>query len=180
MAYKRMIHSNFFDTSDLIRYNEKEKLFLIGLVCFADDFGKIWLDPRRLRADIFTGESRTSTTWIKNTVKKFIENGILCTYCLEGVRYCHFPNWFVKGWFLKQRIDNPRENIHPDCPTCQTEEIARRKREISRTRKEKINKEKINKENPLAENHKQLKNKNRQTIGYYLNQFLIKDKNDEK
>ena len=152
MAYSRMIHSNFFDSPELSKYTEKEKYFMLGLVCFADDFGKIWLNIERLRVNIFVGNSKATSNWMLKTIHKFIEDSILCKYVVNGIEYCHFPNWFVKGWFLKQRIDHPRDNVYPDCPTCQTELITRKKRENSRTIKEKLNKEKIIKERMISKN----------------------------
>lgn len=162
-----MIHSNFFESSELAKYTDKEKLFLLGLVCFADDFGKFWLNINRLKANIFAGESKTSTIWIKKTIKKFIEDGVLCEYSHNKIDYCHFPNWFVKGWILKQRIDHPRDNLNPDCPICQTEKIARRKREISRTRKDKVIKK-----NKTKETAKSKYTKNPQHIGRFLKNTL--------
>ena len=176
MAYKRMIHSNFFDSSEPAKYTYKEKIFLIGLICYADDFGKFWVNLNKLKANIFVGESRTSITWVKNTLKKFIQDGVLCTYQIDNIRYCHFPNWFVPGWFLKQRIDHPRENVHPDCPTCQTEKIARRKRENSRTNKEKENQFKKNKESSATETPLHINKENNQSFSTIIKQVLKQKK----
>ncbi len=71
---------------------------------------------------------------------------ILCRYEDDSFHYFHFPKWFDKGWFLKQRIDHPREFGSPDCPICQTE---LKKRESSRAIKDNRIKEKEIKENVL-------------------------------
>ncbi len=173
MAYSRMIQSNFFDSPELSKYTEKEKYFLIGLVCFADDFGKFWLNVNRLKANIFSGKTKATANWITDTLQKFIDDSVLCKYVDNKIEYCHFPNWFVKGWFLKQRIDHPRDSINPDCPICQTERIARKKRENSRTSKEKINKEKINKKSTQTKN-----GTNPQHIGSILENSLRGNEND--
>lgn len=172
MAYSRMIHSNFFDSPELSKYTEKEKYFMLGLVCFADDFGKIWLNIERLRVNIFIGNSKATSNWILNTIDKFIEDSILCKYVVNGIKYCHFPNWFVKGWFLKQRIDNPRDNINPDCPLCQTEYLTRKKRETSRPMKEKLYKENRKKEGTVSKN-----GANPQHISNLINTDLIEKHN---
>ena len=62
----------------------------------------------------------------------------------DGTKYGHFPKWFKKGWYLKQKIDHPREFQSPDCPICQTE---KKKRETSRRIKSSLNKIKRNKDN---------------------------------
>lgn len=137
MAYSRMIRHNFFKSPQISLYSIKERYFLIGLICCADDFGKFWLNNKKIMADIFSGDEKISNKWIDTTIEKFVNDNVLCYYEVSGIAYCHFPNWFVPGWFLKQRLDHPRDNENPDCPICQTEKIARKKREKSRTIKSK-------------------------------------------
>ena len=71
--------------------------------------------------------------WIEKTLNKLVLDGILCKYEDGDSLYAHFPKWFEKGWFLKQRIDHPREFQHPDCPLCNVESVSRKTHEISRT-----------------------------------------------
>ena len=122
MAFARIIRQNFHNHPEVAtRYDIKEKYLLIGLACAADDFGKLWNSPENIKSVIFPTDN-VSISWIQETVQKLINNRVLCIYQFEDVEYIHFPKWFEDGWFLKQRIDHPREYQHPDCPTCNTEE----------------------------------------------------------
>lgn len=78
-------------------------------------------------------EEKITKNWIKKTLNKLVLDGILCKYEDGDSLYAHFPKWFEKGWFLKQRIDHPREFQHPDCPLCNVESVSRKTHEISRT-----------------------------------------------
>ena len=115
---------------------------MIGLACHADDFGRFWYNEASIRATIFPTDESITKEWIKTCLKKFIDDFILCEYEVNEVRYGHFSRWFQKGWFLKQRVDHPREYASPDCPLCETE---KRKRETSRAIKDKSIKHKKNK-----------------------------------
>lgn len=106
---------------------------LIGLACVADDYGRFWFNAASIKSGVFPTKPDVSLDWINETVSKFINSGFLCVYEVDGIKYAHFPCWFQKGWFLKQRLDHPREFANPDCPSCQTEDITRNKRETSRT-----------------------------------------------
>jgi len=59
--------------------------------------------------------------WVETTIEKYQNNDILCKYEIKGSFYGHFPLWFEKGWFLKQKLDHPREFGCPDCPECRIE-----------------------------------------------------------
>jgi len=147
MANARIIRQNFFDNPRISNYEVKERYFLIGLACAADDFGRFWYNESSLKSNIFPTDDKITKKWIKYCVEMFIKDLILCQYEVEGINYAHFPKWFKNGWFLKQRIDHPKEFLSPDCPLCMTEEKTRNKREISRAIKDnkiKINKTKIN------------------------------------
>ena len=143
MANSRLIRQNFFNHPMIAQnYNVKERYFLIGLACASDDFGRFWFDAANLKSIIFPTDKAITIKWIKECLDKMIADSILCQYNIDKVDYAHFPLWFEKGWFLKQRIDHPREFISPDCPICLTEIKTRNKREISRTIKDNSNKEK--------------------------------------
>ena len=143
MAHARLIRQNFYNDPLIAeKYLIKERYFLIGLACHADDFGRFWYNKASIRATIFPTDESITSDWIGECLQKFINDFILCEYEVNEVRYGHFPRWFQKGWFLKQRVDHPREYASPDCPLCETE---KRKREISRAIKDKSIKHKKNK-----------------------------------
>ena len=132
MAFTRVIRQNFFiDPEILAEYNIKERYFIIGLVCNADDYGRFWYNSKLIQTQIFPTDEEISFDWVDQALKKLVNDGILCFYEVSGKQYVHFPLWFEIGWYLKQRIDHPREHVLPDCPICLTEAKTRNKREIN-------------------------------------------------
>jgi hypothetical protein len=123
-----------------------ERYLLIGLACAADDFGRLWGNYDNLKSTLFPIDKNITSDWISKSIDLFIKRKIICEYAVDEVTYYHFPKWFDNGWFLKQRVDHPREFGSPDCPICQTEV---KKRESSRTIKDNRIKEKEIKENVI-------------------------------
>ena len=133
MANTRIIRQNFFNDPIIANKTSiKERYFIIGLACAADDYGRFWADNNNLKSIIFPTD-KVALPWILKTLNKLQESDILCFYEDSGIEYGHFLDWFSKGWCLKQRIDHPREFGSPDCPIHQTELFKRKEREISRT-----------------------------------------------
>ena len=144
MAHARIIRQNFFNDPIIAeKYTVDERYLLIGLACVADDFGRFWYNPANIRSGIFPTDDNISSEWVAECLEKFTNDFILCKYDVEDILYAHFPKWFDKGWYLKQRVDHPREYQSPDCPICETE---RKKRETSRTIKHNSVKKKKNKD----------------------------------
>ena len=141
MAYARIIRQNFFNTPEIAKYTIDERYFLIGLACASDDYGRFWYEASNIKSTVFPTDQKITTKWINKCLKKFHEDFLICVYEVDNVLYAHFPQWFSRGWFLKQRLDHPREFESPDCPICQTED---KKREISRTSKYKLSKKSMN------------------------------------
>ena len=152
MAFTRVIRMNFFNDPVISAgYNIQERYFIIGLVCNADDYGRFWYSSKLIQSQIFPLDEEISPDWADQTLKKLVDDNILCNYEVLDQQYAHFPLWFKKGWCLKQRMDHPREFGFPDCPTCLTEEKAINKREVSRTIKDKSNKSNQNENNIVEE-----------------------------
>ena len=152
MAFTRVIRMNFFNDPIISAgYNIQERYFIIGLVCNADDYGRFWYNSKLIQTQIFPTDEEISFDWVDQALKKLVNDGILCFYEVSGKQYVHFPLWFEKGWYLKQRIDHPREHVLPDCPNCLIEAKTRNKREISRTIKDKSSQSNINEDNILEE-----------------------------
>ena len=146
MANARVIRQNFFNNPLISIFDPMERYLLIGLACAADDFGRLWGNYDNLKSTLFPIDKNITSDWISKSIDLFIKQKIICEYAVDEVTYYHFPKWFDKGWFLKQRVDHPREFGSPDCPICQTEV---KKRESSRTIKDNRIKEKEIKENAI-------------------------------
>ena len=140
MAHSRIIRQTFYnDPLIASKYKLEERYLLIGLACVADDYGKFWNNSANIRSVIFPTDLDVTIEWIEECINKFTKDRILCMYDADGIPHGHFPKWLEIGWFLKQKIDHPREFQHPDCPICLTET---KKRESSRAIK--YNKKKAN------------------------------------
>lgn len=154
MANARLIRQNFFNEPKLAKYTIEERYLIIGLACSADDFGRLWNNASNIKSIIFSTYKDTTEDWIEKIIEKLINDRILCKYEVDDILYIHFPLWFKTGWYLKQKIDHPKEfGDCPDCPTCLTQELTRKKRETSRAIQS--NKKKTN----LKENNKSKENK---------------------
>ena len=148
MANARVIRQNFFNNPLVSKFEPMERYLLIGLTCAADDFGRLWGNCENLKSTLFPIDKNITSDWISKSIDLFIKQEIICEYAGDEETYYHFPKWFDKGWFLKQRIDHPREYGSPDCPICQTE---LKKRESSRAIKDNRIKPKEIKENVLKQ-----------------------------
>ena len=143
MAHSRIIRQTFYnDPLIASKYKLEERYLLIGLACVADDYGKFWNNSANIRSVIFPTDLDVTIEWIEECINKFTKDRILCMYDADGIPHGHFPKWLEIGWFLKQKIDHPREFQHPDCPICLTET---KKRENSRAIKAKRRKQKLKK-----------------------------------
>ena len=146
MANARIIRQNFFNNPLISIFDPMERYLLIGLACAADDFGRLWGNYDNLKSTLFPIDKNITSDWISKSIDLFIKQKIICEYAVDEVTYYHFPKWFDNGWFLKQRVDHPREFGSPDCPICQTE---LKKRESSRAIKYNRIKNKENKDNVI-------------------------------
>ena len=133
MAYARLIRQNFFNEPKLAKYSIEERYLIIGLACTADDWGRLWYNSSNIKSIIFSTYKEITEEWIEKVIEKLIKDGILCNYEDDDTLYIHFPLWFKIGWYLKQKIDRPKEfGDCPDCPMCLTQELKQKKRETSR------------------------------------------------
>jgi hypothetical protein len=158
MANARLIRQNFFNDPQLSKYSIDERYLLIGLTCVADDFGRLWFNLQNIISDVFPTDEAITKDWVKETIQKLIDSSILCEYEVDGIKYIHFPDWFKKGWYLKQKIDHPKEfGGCPDCPFCSIEDITRKQRETSRAIKSNLiqfnlNEDNLSQSNPARTN----------------------------
>jgi len=136
MANPRMIRSNFFNDPLITeKYEEDQRYLLIGLACAADDYGRFWWKSKNLKSIIYPLDSR-QPKWIEKNLELFYKDEILCKYQVKNITYGHFPLWFDKSFFLKQRLDHPKPVQLPDCKIHQmNEKNTRTLRETSHTSK---------------------------------------------
>ena len=133
MANARVIQKNFFNCPRIVgKYTIKQRFLLIGLACIAEDYGRFWWNTRNIKSMIYPTDA-TSLKWIDDQLKIFIQDKMLCLYEVNGEKYLHFPDWFAKGFALKQRLDHPKDDQLPDCKMhLMQDKNTRKKRETSR------------------------------------------------
>ena len=146
MANARVIQKNFFNCPRIVgKYTIKQRFLLIGLACIAEDYGRFWWNTRNIKSMIYPTDA-TSLKWIDDQLKIFIQDKMLCLYKVNGEKYLHFPDWFAKGFALKQRLDRPKDDQLPDCKIhLMQDKNTRKKREISPTMQSNLNKSNLNK-----------------------------------
>jgi len=140
MANARVIQKNFWNCPRIAKYSIKSRYFLIGLASVAEDYGRFWYNVRNIKSQIYPTDS-TSLKWIREQLKIFIQDGVLCEYEVDGQKYLHFIDWFAKGFALKQRLDHPKDDQLPDCKIhLMQAKNTRKKRETSRPIQSNLNK----------------------------------------
>jgi len=139
MANSRIIRQNFFNDPQIAgKYDEKQRLLLIGLACASDDYGRFWWNPINLKSIIYPTDNKQGK-WIEKNLELFYKDEILCKYSVNNIKYGHFPSWFDKGFCLKQLLNHPKENENPDCRTHKmNEKRPRKKQETSPPIKENL------------------------------------------
>lgn len=114
MANARVIQKNFWNCPRIAKYPIKSRYFLIGISSVAEDYGRFWYNVRNIKSQIYPTDS-TSLKWIREQLKIFIKDGVLCEYEVDGQKYLHFIDWFDKRFALKQRLKHPKDDQLPDC-----------------------------------------------------------------
>ena len=115
MSNSRLVRGHFFNHLEVLELDIVARYLLIGLLCEADDYGKFNNNPAMLRAHIFPTD-KISESKIRGYIDTLEKKGIICCYKVANREFAHFPYWLSTGWFLKQRMDHPREEVIPLCP----------------------------------------------------------------
>ena len=114
MARIRTVKPEFWTSQQVVECSTNARLLFIGLWNFCDDNGIHPAEPKRLKMEVFPGDSFTVKdigTWIDELLKV----GLLLEYEAEGRRY-----WLVTGWKKHQKIDKPSYK-HPLPPMTNSE-----------------------------------------------------------
>ena len=69
MANSRVIRQNFFNDPQIAgKYDEKQRLLLIGLACASDDYGRFWWNPINLKSIIYPTDNKQGK-WIEKNLE---------------------------------------------------------------------------------------------------------------
>ena len=83
----------------------------VGMLCEADDDGRLICDAEHLRVTVFGYHPRVSSQAVEGAVQELSGAGLIRTYTVEGVRYADFPSWEDH-----QVINKRRKSQLPDYP----------------------------------------------------------------
>jgi hypothetical protein len=101
MARIRSIKPEFFTSEQIVECSTSARLLFVGLWCFCDDAGRHPASVRRLKMEVFPGDS-FSVEQVETWVNELIAAGLISAYESQGVAY-----WWVTGWDKHQKIDRP-------------------------------------------------------------------------
>ena len=101
MARNRMVKADFWVSEQIVSCSRDARLLFIGLWCFCDDAGVHPASHKRLKMEVFPGDS-CSEDEIKHWVSELMHYGLIREYAVEDNLY-----WMVSGWSSHQKIDKP-------------------------------------------------------------------------
>ncbi|WP_397570395.1 hypothetical protein [Schlesneria sp. T3-172] len=111
MARIRTIKPEFFTSEQIVECSTSARLLFVGLWCFCDDGGVHPASVKRLKMEVFPGDTVTDDE-IQGMVRELISNGLLEEFEAGNERY-----WHVSGWDRHQKVDRPTIKYpRPDAP----------------------------------------------------------------
>jgi hypothetical protein len=87
--------------------SDREYRLWVGMICEADDQGRLVADPRQLRVLIF-GYQQITDDDVEEAIQKLTKVGLIDLYEVDKVRYANFPSWHDH-----QRINRPTPSKLP-------------------------------------------------------------------
>lgn len=107
MARIRTIKPEFWTDERVVELDFWVRLLFIGLWNFADDEGRMVCSEKRIKMQIFPGDSPN----IRGGLDELTRAGLIEVYDVEGIEYLQIPT------FLKhQRVDHPSKSKIPQKP----------------------------------------------------------------
>ena len=111
MARIRTIKPEFWSDERIVELDFWIRLLFVGLWNFADDEGRMVRSEKRIKMQIFPGDSPN----IQGGLNELSRAGLIECYVIDGVEYLHIPT------FLKhQRVDHPSKSKIPPPPSKKT------------------------------------------------------------
>lgn len=101
MARIRSIKPEFFTSEQVVECSPSARLLFVGLWVFADDGGVHPASIKRLKMEVFPGDS-FSDDEVRQLVDELLNSGLIVEYDTEGQSY-----WWVPSWDKHQKIDKP-------------------------------------------------------------------------
>lgn len=101
MARIRSIKPEFFTSEQVVECSPSARLLFVGMWVFADDGGVHPASVKRLKMEVFPGDSFSDQD-VRALVDELMNANLIVEYEAEGQRY-----WWVPSWDKHQKIDKP-------------------------------------------------------------------------
>lgn len=119
MARIRTIKPEICTSEQFVECSTNARLLFVLSLCFFDDGGVHAASLRRLKMEVFPGDSRDNSE-LQGYVNELITHGLWTEYEVDGSRY-----WYCNTFKKHQKIDRPNPK-HPQPEPEQLSENARR------------------------------------------------------
>lgn len=114
MTYRiRSLKPEFFRDEKVQRLSRDARLTFVGLICHADDEGRLNGDTLSIRALVFPRDEMTAKK-MRGLLEEIRDIGLIRTYNADG-----FPWVEIRGWKNHQRIDKPKPSQIPSYESTQ-------------------------------------------------------------
>lgn len=117
MARIRSIKPEFWTSEQVLGLKPVTRLLFIGMWNFADDYGRMPLAPRSIKAQVMPEDPVTADD-VRAMLFELDAAGLIIIYSVEGKEYLE-----VTGW-SHQKIDKPHKPKYPGPYTEQKENVA--------------------------------------------------------
>lgn len=111
MARIRSIKPEYFASETIAALSLPARLTFIGLWTFADDAGRAADNAKLIKAAVWPLDDAVTAAEVAGHLDELAALGRICRYTADGKRYLHMTTWDEH-----QRVKNPSERGHPDCP----------------------------------------------------------------
>lgn len=116
MARIRTIKPSIFSSLTVSSWPIEARWTFAGLLTYLDDAGRGIDEARLVKAELYPLDDKMTPAKVDKHLALFAEDGPLCRYSHNGIRYMH-----VTSWAEHQRINRPTPSKFPACPQHEDE-----------------------------------------------------------
>lgn len=111
---KRMVHARLLSSHRLNSRSVKHRYLYIGTILIADDDGRLNVDPRYLKGQIFSYDDDVSIEDVRKIVEELAEDGQLTIYEVSGSTYAEHPKWsewqkIRTDMYVPSKVPSPKQ-----------------------------------------------------------------------
>lgn len=107
MSRIRSVKPDFWSSEQVMSLSRDERLLFIGMWNFADDLGRIKLNPTSIKAQVLPGDDDATKSVVVSWLSTIIRRSLVECYENAGTVYGQITGWH------HQKIDRPQPAKHP-------------------------------------------------------------------